>query len=298
MELRVTAAREAKLLSLLRRELGLSSGLIRRLKPRNAFFVNGEAAHTDRAVRIGDEITVCMDEPAPQTYPPEAGKIDILFEDEWLLAADKPAEILIHPSAARNTGTLANRLLHYYRETGQSCAVHPVSRLDRDTFGVVLFAKNAHVHAKMCDLSHCGQIEKRYRAAVFGAPEAIEGIIEAPIARLGGQSLLRQIAPEGKPSRSSYRVIDSRGGASLFELRPLTGRTHQLRLHCAFLGCPILGDPQYATDESRAFSERYGLVGQQLCATELRFLHPMTGKMTEIHSNMRVSLDFLEEKTV
>lgn len=298
MTLRVTSAREAKLLSLLRRELGLSSGLIRRLKPQNAFYVNGEAAHTDHPVAIGDEILVCLDEAQPETYAPEPGALEILYEDEWLLAADKPGGLLIHPSSARNSGTLANYLLHYYCQTGQSCAVHPVSRLDRDTFGVVLFAKNAHVHAKMCELSRGGQIEKCYRAAVFGAPEASEGVVQAPIARCAGRSLLRCISPEGKPARTEYRLLSSHGGASLLELRPITGRTHQLRLHCAFLGCPILGDGQYANAQSAAFSARYGLVGQLLCAKSLRFVHPMTGLPIEIYSKAEISLDFPDRTIV
>lgn len=297
MELRHIASRDAKLLSILRRELGLSSGLTRRLKYRGAYYVNGTAVHTDYPVHPGDEILVCLDESEPD-YPAEPGWLYVAYEDEWLLAVDKPAGMLVHPSAARNTGTLANRLLAYYRETGQKCAVHPVSRLDRDTFGLVLLAKNAHIHAKMCDLSHCGQIEKRYHALVYGAPAEPEGLISAPIARPEGPSLLRCIAPGGKDSRSAYRVLETCNGVSLLELRPLTGRTHQLRLHCVFLGCPILGDAQYGSTESQAFSARFGLTGQQLCAVSLRFVHPITGKMLEIRSKMDVSLDFLTQKEV
>ena len=144
MELRCTAERETRLLSILRRELQLSSTLVRRLKSCGAYTVNGEPAHTDRLVRPGDVVRVCLDEPRPD-YPAEDGPLSILYEDEALLAVDKPQGMLVHPAVSRQTGTLANRLLGYYDRTAQACAVHPVSRLDRDTFGVVLLAKNADV---------------------------------------------------------------------------------------------------------------------------------------------------------
>lgn len=291
MTLTHTAEREARLLSVLRRELGLSSGLVKRLKYQNAFLVNGVSVHTDYPVRSGDTVQVRLDEPTP-VYPAEDEPLTILYEDDALIALDKPAGMLVHPSSARNTGTLANRLTAYYQKTDQPCAVHPVSRLDRDTFGVVLLAKNAHVHARMIDLSKSGGIEKRYRAAVFGAPPAQSGVIDAPIARRCPPSLLRCIREDGKPARSEYRVLARSAEHSLLELRPLTGRTHQLRVHCAHIGCPILGDPQYFSAASAALSARFGLATQQLCAVSVRFLHPLTEKFVEIRSNMEIPLDF------
>ena len=149
--------------------------------------------------------------------------------------------MLVHPSFSRQTGTLANRLLGYYDRTGQACAVHPVSRLDRDTFGVVLLAKNAHAHALLI----AAEKHKTYHAAVRGVPQPPEGMIDVPIARLSPESLLRCVRADGQPARSAYRTLRTEHGISLLELQPLTGRTHQLRVHCAWLGCPILGDPQY-----------------------------------------------------
>ena len=292
MELTCISQRDAKLLSILRRELALSSGLVKRLKYRGAFTVNGEVAHTDHPVKIGDTVRVRLDEDTPD-YPAEDGELHILYEDEALIAVDKPAGMLVHPSFSRNTGTLANRLLGYYQKTGQPCAVHPVSRLDRDTFGIVLLAKNAHIHAKLCAMSKSGAIEKTYRALVFGCPPECEGLIDAPIARASETSLLRCIREDGKPARSRYRVIDSSDTASLLELQPLTGRTHQLRLHCAYLGCPILGDPQYGTEASRAFSQAHELPYQQLCAAALQFCHPLSEKNMEIRSDFALRLDFL-----
>lgn len=297
MELSCISQRDAKLLSILRRELALSSGLVKRLKYHGAFTVNGEIAHTDQPVKIGDTVRVRLDEDTPD-YPAEDGDLHILYEDEALIAVDKPAGMLVHPSFSRNTGTLANRLLGYYQRTGQPCAVHPVSRLDRDTFGVVLLAKNAHFHAKLCEMSKNGAINKTYRALVFGCPPAPEGVIDAPIARVSETSLLRCIREDGKPARSQYRVLASSQRASLLELHPLTGRTHQLRLHCTYLGCPILGDPQYGTEASRAFSQAHKLPYQQLCAASLRFYHPRSEKIVEIHSDFALRLDFLSSADI
>lgn len=283
MELTHIARREAKLSSILRTELKLSSTLVKRLKFRNAYTVNGASVHTDFPVKIGDFVRVALDEPTPE-YPAEDLPVDILYEDDCLIAVDKPAGMLVHPSSARNTGTLANRLITYYEKTGQHSAVHPVSRLDRDTFGVVLLAKNAHIHALMCAQSKAGQIEKIYHAAVFGTPAQESGIWDAPIARKAPPSLLRCIRQDGKEARTHYRLLHTDGETSVLELHPLTGRTHQLRIHCAHFGVPILGDPQYGSEQSQAYSLARGLTYQRLCASCLRFSHPLTEEPVEIFS--------------
>ena len=285
MELRCEAARSGRLLTFLRREMGLSSSLVKRLKWQGAFFVNGVPAHTDLPVGPGDVILVRLEE-APPAFPPEDGPLELLYEDSCLVAVDKPAGLLMHPSFYRQTGTLANRLAGYYRRTGQPCAVHPVSRLDRDTFGVVLLAKNAHIHARMMELLQAGQVHKTYEALVYGCPAPEEGAWDFPIARRPGESLLRQVGPEGKQARTRYQVLARFPGGTRLRLEPVTGRTHQLRVHCAHVGCPILGDAQYGTAESQAFSGRLGLTHQQLCARRLCFPHPLTGLTVELESKI------------
>ena len=287
MVLQHTAQRSGKLLSFLRRELRMSSSLVSRLKFQNAFAVDGIPVHTDYPVSPGAVITVCLDEPEPE-YPAEDGPLDILYEDEALIALDKSAGLLVHPSFSRNTGTLANYLLGYYRRTGQRCAVHPVSRLDRDTFGVILLAKNAHVHALLRQAMADGGLHKQYCASLYGALPQPEGVIDAPIARLSPQSLLRCVRDDGQAARSRYRVLQVRGPCSLVALEPLTGRTHQLRVHCAHLGAPVLGDPQYGTEASRAYSLTLGLTTQQLCAAQLSLVHPLTGQPLTLRSRQRV----------
>ena len=275
--------------SVLREEMQISGSLLNKLKWDERLLVNGVPRHTDFEVQPGDEITVKMEHEQPQ-YPAEDGPLSILYEDEALLAVEKPAGMLIHPSRCRNTGTLANLVLGYYRKTHQDCVFHPVTRLDRDTFGVVLLAKNPHIHELMNRCNSGGSLLKTYEALVYGAPQPQAGMVDAPIARKPLPSLLREISPEGKAARTEYRVLEQKNGISRLWLRPVTGRTHQLRLHCAHLGCPILGDPQYGSAESQRFSLALGLESQMLCAVQLQFPHPVTGVETVIRSRLRPAL--------
>ena len=280
MELNMIATREGRLSSFLTGELQMSTGLMNRLKWGDGIRVNGSPEHTDYSVKPGDVITVALDEPQPD-YPAEQGALKILYEDDHLLAVDKPAGMLIHPSHSCNTGTLANLVAGYYAKTGQKCAFHPVTRLDRDTFGVVLLAKNSHIHTLM----QKAKAEKEYCALVVGAPPE-EGMIDAPIARRPLPSLLRYVNHDGKPSLTEYKVLRRGKILCKLKLRPVTGRTHQLRLHCAYMGFPVLGDPQYGTEESRHLSESLGISHQLLCAKSIRFRHPITGEEIRIESGM------------
>ena len=283
MELTHTAVRSGRLSSFLKDELKMSSGLVNRLKWKNQILVNGKPEHNDYTVQPGDTITALLDDPEPE-YPAEDGPLTVLYEDDHLLAVDKPAGMLIHPSRSKLTGTLANYVYGYFRRTGQSCAFHPLTRLDRDTFGIVLIAKNSHIHS----LLQSASVFKTYHALVYGAPELPEGTIDAPIARKELPSLLREIRPDGKPSVTTYRVLDRKEDLCKLELHPLTGRTHQLRLHCAYMGFPILGDPQYGSEASQAFSATLGLTHQALCAYSLEFSHPITGEAMKLLSQMDV----------
>lgn len=285
MELNVTAQRDGPLSSFLKGELKMSAGLINKLKWGDAIRVNGEPRRTNYAVVPGDIITVALDEEEP-AYPAEAGDLTVLYADDHILVVDKPAGMLIHPSRAKNSGTLANFVVGYYQKTGQKCAFHPVTRLDRDTFGVTLLAKNAYVHSAFQETD----LQKTYHALAFGGPKEDTGIIDAPIARKPLPSLLREVREDGKPSVTVFQVLAREEKICKLRLSPITGRTHQLRVHCAYAGCPILGDPQYGTAESQAFSREWNIPHQLLCAKELTFTHPMTGKRMTITSRMEASI--------
>lgn len=283
MQLTHIARRSGRLSSFLREEMEMSAGLMNRLKWQDKLFVNGVPRHTDYPVAPGDVITVPLEEPEPQ-YPAQEGSLTILYEDEHILAVDKPAGMLIHPSRSQFTDTLANFVAGYYQKTGQAAAFHPVTRLDRDTFGVVLLGKNSHTHALLSQ----NPLEKTYEALVYGAPTQAEGVIDAPIARRPLPSLLRQVSPEGKPSLTRYRVLSRQEKTAVLALTPVTGRTHQLRVHCAYMGFPIVGDPQYGSPESQAFSKEMGAATQLLCAKTLRFSHPITKIPMEIVSTYTI----------
>ncbi len=277
MELKHIAVRAGRLSAVLKRELQMSTGLINRLKWQGKLFVNGAPQHTDYPVQPGDTVSVCMDEPRPE-YPAQDGPLTVLYEDAYLLAVDKPVGMLIHPSRACNTGTLANFVAGYYAKTGVAAAFHPVTRLDRDTYGVVVLAKCAHVHALMKDRV---AVQKTYHAWVVGGPADEAGVIDAPIARKELPSLLREVRADGKPSRTEYAVLARCGPYTKLRLRPVTGRTHQLRVHCSYMGFPILGDPQYGAGGSH----------QRLCAREVAFRHPITGAEICICSKMDAEIE-------
>jgi 23S rRNA pseudouridine1911/1915/1917 synthase len=285
MELKIVANREGRLSSFLLGELKMSSSLMNKLKWGDALQVNGEPQRTNYPVKCGDVVTVRLDEEEPE-YPAEDGPLTILYEDDYLLAVDKPAGMLIHPSRSCFSGTLANFVAGYYACTGQKSAFHPMTRLDRDTFGVVLLAKNAHVHTLLQNTD----VQKTYHALTFGGPDGDSGIIDAPIARKPLPSLLREIREDGKPSVTRYQVLERKEKLCKLALEPVTGRTHQLRLHCMHMGFPILGDPQYNSPESAAFSAAGKLQYQQLCAKSLKLTHPLLGDSLEILSNFDIKL--------
>ena len=287
MELKHIAQRSGRLSTFLKQQLGLSTGLMNKLKWSEKLYVNGIPQHADFSVQIGDVITADLDEPKPE-YPVEDGEFTILYEDDHILVVDKPAGMLIHPSRSRLTGTLANRVIGYYERTGQSCAFHPITRLDRDTFGIVLLAKNAHIHGILNNFLAEDKIQKTYHALVFGGPEEDSGTIDAPIARRELPSLLRYVNQDGKPSRTEFTVLERKDGITKLALRPITGRTHQLRVHCSYMGYPILGDPQYGSEASLALSAELGFTSQLLCAKSLRFPHPITWEMMALTSKLDV----------
>lgn len=289
MRLTHTARRKGKLISFLREELGLSANLTQKLAKQEQVQVNQTTARLYQRLNPGDIITVLLEEALPG-YPPEEGELRVLYEDEALIVLDKPAGITMHPTSARQSGTLAGRLVAYYQRTGQQCGIHFVSRLDRDTFGVVLAAKHAYIHARLSESLSKGEIIKTYHAAVYGAPPQEAGDIIQPIGRVEGDTLLRCVQAGGQYAHSTYRVLKRANPCTLLELHPITGRTNQLRVHCAWAGFPILGDGQYGSSESQTFSEASGYQTQQLCAAKLAFPHPLTGKTITVSSGQAVTI--------
>ena len=269
-------------LTALRKEMEVSASLVRRLKREQGIFVDGKPVYTNYVLSPGETVSAVIDagEP-PCDIVPEKGEIDILFENEWMLAVNKPAGLIVHPSHSRYMGTLANFVAGYYQGKYGDGTCHSVNRLDRDTSGIVIFTRNGYAKDKLAKaLKATGS--KEYTAIVWGGPEVENGTIDAPIKRLKEMELLRVVAPDGQRAVTHYRVLKTvkteYGEISILRLRLETGRTHQIRVHTKHIGCPILGDKLYCNEESRRISELLGIETQLLHACKLTFIEPFYGK--------------------
>ena len=284
MILRYTAGERddgRKLYYVLRDELQISATLLRRMKRLQAISVNGEPAFTDRRLRPGETVTadVSAAEP-PCGLIPEAGELSVLREDEGMLAVNKSPGILTHPTHARNTGTLLNAAAGYLAARGEPPVCHAVNRLDRDTSGVTVLAKNSYMKAFLAaELAEGG---KEYLALVLLGPPTDEGVADMPIGREEPPGMRRFVTGSGQRAVTRWRVLARREGAALVSLALETGRTHQIRVHMAALGCPVLGDRLYATADSAALSERMGIARQALHARSLRYYDRLTGRETTL----------------
>lgn len=273
LELTVTAEQSGRtVLSLLKRELGLSTACIGRLKrAETGLTCNGSRVFTSAVVEAGDVLAADLAAAErPSGLPPIPMPLSICYEDEHLLVLDKPAPLAVIPSSLRpEEPTLANGLAHYL---GEAFSFHPVNRLDRGTTGLMVVAKSGYVHDQLRRRLHSGDFFREYLAVCLGTPQPPGGIIDLPIGREPGSAIRRRVDPQGRTARSGYQVLATVHGRSLVRLTPYTGRTHQLRLHMAAVGCPLAGDWLYG-DEDRELIPRPALHAARLALT-----HPVTGE--------------------
>ena len=199
--------------------------------------------------------------------------LDIRYEDEALLIVEKPSDLLVHPASVRDTHTLSSEIEDYYRTKGWQLHLHPVSRLDRHTSGLVIFAKLPEIQGLLIKQG----VEKEYLALVTDPLPAAHGIIDVPIARRPGSIIERQPDPAGKPCKTEYWAERSSSHGTLVRCRLYTGRTHQIRVHLAWLGCPLWHDGLYGWE--RGPQQRHGLH-----ACKVAFTHPWTHTRLEITS--------------
>ena len=259
----------------LKAQQGISNTIWKRIKNSGTFAINGEICIAARAeVKTGDIIT--YDILRPSDVIPEDIPLEVLYEDEYLLIVNKPAGQLVHPVPKENSGTLGNAVLHWYIKHGENHAFHPVHRLDRDTSGLVLIAKEPQIQYLLSPKG-AKKFTRQYLALIAGTLSPAAGTIDAPIARALPSIILRKVSPEGKPARTHYRTVKSNGELSLIELTLETGRTHQIRVHMAHLGCPLLGDDLYGGSLDL-------LQRQALHAYRLHFIHPITGENIDIEA--------------
>lgn len=263
--------------TVLRDRMGLSRTLVIKLKREaRGILVNGIRMPVNAKVRAGDRVEVHLPEETAGGITPEPIPLDILYEDDHLLIVNKPAGLVVHPTRGYSSGTLANGVIHHWQRLGLAARFRPVHRLDRDTSGVLAVAKNAFVHEQLSRQLKAGRVEKTYCAFVFGRPDPPSGTVEAPIGRSGDHPQMRVVRPDGAPSVTRYETVESWGIASLLRVSPVTGRTHQIRVHMRHIGHPLLGDPLYAAD--RPAPAGAGIARQALHAESLGFDHPASGR--------------------
>ena len=240
----------------IKREFDISARLLRRIKTRYSITINGAVAFTNVIVKGGDRLQIDLGAVtrALESVIPEDVPIDVIYEDEYIIAINKQAGRIVHPSAYDGGGTIANGLARYYERTGRASGIHPISRLDRDTTGVILFAKNAYTANAFNEQLRGGGFCKEYLGVSQKAPEPEAGVIDIPLGRVDGYIMLRAARCDGKPAKTYYETLLNARGMCLILMRPVTGRTHQLRAHMSSIGCALVSDGLYGPEVPNAVS--------------------------------------------
>ena len=259
-------------------EGGVSSRLLTQLKKReDGILVNGNRVTVRHILHTGDVVSVGEQDLLPQdAFPPVELAFSILYEDEHLLIVDKPPYMPTHPSAGHNGDTLANGLTWLFLQRGEPFVFRPVSRLDRNTSGIITLAKTRYAAAKLCEDMKQHRIRKTYLAITKGVPTPAEAVLETGTRRQKEFFVLREVcdahAEGAQLTVTEYRVLETFSDAyALVELHPRTGRTHQIRVHMASIGCPLISDDLYGEMDPRI--DRHALH-----ATRVELFHPITGE--------------------
>lgn len=268
-----------KVKSLLLHRLHIPEHMISRIKLRETgICLNGLRCRTTDRVRTGDLLTAEVgDVPAETgTVPISSPEVRIVYEDEDILVMDKPAGMATHGRALRGDATAANALAAYW---GTDRAFHPVTRLDRGTSGLLVVAKSGYVHELLRNRLHTDDFCREYLAVAQGQLPAEQGDIDLPVEKDGSAKNRFRTSPDGLPARTGYTVLERREGGCLVRVRLYTGRTHQIRVHFAALGCPLAGDAVYG-------GAPCGIGRPALHSAFLHLIQPVTGGNIDLYSAM------------
>ena len=263
---------EKKIEYVLGKHLQFSRSLISKLKRiPNGVELEGKQAKVIQTVKAGQRLVIDLPQKAGESIQETYFPLDILYEDDDIIAVNKPSDMPSHPSRLHKNDTLANALKYH-----KGYLPHIITRLDKDTTGIVLAAKNLYAAALLTDMMKRKEIQKEYVAVVSGTLEQTEGEISAPIEK-EGKGVKRIVSERGKEAITKYETLKTDGKYSLLRLIPITGRTHQIRVHMKYMGCPIYGDKLYGTSE-----------GEFMClhCREISFPHPITGKNITINASV------------
>lgn len=239
--------------------------------------INGKPAAKNCRVRSGDAVVINVPPPEAYNIAPENIPLDIVYEDEDIIVVNKPKGMVVHPAPGNWSGTLVNALMYHCGDSlsGINGEIRPgiVHRIDKDTSGLLVVAKNDRAHQSLAEQIQVHSAGRRYFAVVYGCPREETGTIQAPIARHPIDRKKMAVLAGGREAITHYQVLEHYQGYTLMKFRLETGRTHQIRVHMAHIGHPIIGDPLYGPAK-----DKWKLQGQCLHAGELELTHPVTGE--------------------
>lgn len=276
LELVITQAHAGTMVdTLLRKHLQLSGTLIRRIKwLEDGILIDGVRVNTRFIPKSGQVLSVRLSDPERLSgVVPAPGDLNIVYEDEDVIVLNKVPGLSVHPGPGHFDDTLGNFLIHYYNKTNQIADFHPVHRLDRGTSGLLVAAKHAHAQERLKAQLHTPDFLRIYLAVCDGVPQPKSGVIDAPLGPADDSLMAQQVRLDGKPARTRYQTVRTADTRTLLRLELDTGRTHQIRVHMAYIGHPLTGDFLYGT-EDKALITRTALHSHQLS-----FRHPVTGQL-------------------
>ena len=274
---------------------GKSRSFIQGLIDSGAVLVNNKEIKSNYKLRNHDEIIVSMPEPIELDVEPEDIDLNIVYEDEDVIVLNKPQGVVVHPAPGNYSGTLVNGLLYHCKDlSGINGVIRPgiVHRIDKDTSGILVIAKNDDAHNHLAKQFKDHSIKREYYALVEGKFSKIEGTVDKPIGRNKKDRLKMAIVEDGKRAVTHYNVLEQyNNGTALVKCTLETGRTHQIRVHMAYIGHPLVGDPLYNSNKKQKFK----LQGQVLHAKTLGFIHPRSNEYIEFDSELpKYYLELLE----
>lgn len=232
--------------TILQKRMDVSRKLLSRLKLTElGITVNGVRVYISTRVNAEDIVEIRMETETSEDILPQPIPFDILYEDEHLLVINKAAGIIVHPTHGHYIDTLANGVVYYWAQKNERFRFRPVHRLDQETSGVLVIAKNPYSHQHISEQMIAGTVDKRYTAFVHGTPATLSGDIDGPIDRDPEEPHRRIVIPDGYPSLTRYEVKEVYPHGSCVELKLESGRTHQIRVHMTSIGCPLIGDSMY-----------------------------------------------------